>query len=661
MYRQPYRPEIDGLRAIAVVAVVLFHLDVPFVYGGLLGVDIFFVISGYLITKILLDAIDANTFSIAGFYERRARRILPALMVVLLFTSLAAYFILNNYDYKNYNKSLSALSLFGSNFFFWKTTNGYFAANAQQMPLLHTWSLSVEEQFYVLYPAFVFGARKFFGYRYFKIILLFLFAVSLAGFCISGLRDGNEAFYNSFYRCWELLAGGLLSAGILPQAKKRAVSLLVPWVGAILVLCAIYYFGSIPYNFVFSILSVAGTFCILYASQDPGNFITRILSARPVVFIGKCSYSLYLWHWPLIVFAGLVTLNDLSVLQKTMIIAVSFLLSVLSYKYVEQPFRRKNGLLKSRKKILIAAVVLLMVTGLSGFALYKYKDLTHRSAADMLLADADNDRLWIDMVKNQNRFESDTARAPAIALGNEKNNASFIVWGDSHAHVLAYGMDWVNKPAGRSGYLLSFPGTPPLLGVEYEPKRKPSDLSVNSRIFDFISQHPEIKTIVLDARWMAYFLRRNKYARIEDPRATAYDSLDAATTSGLPSKKIFKSAMRFTLNELHKLNRKVIIVTPIPETPYTFNKLIIHARFYNTDLNDLGASTAEFDKHISELNIFFNSLASPDVKILPADRYFRNGNRFLIQRNNHLLYRDRDHLSRYGAVEVARGVEGVFE
>jgi peptidoglycan/LPS O-acetylase OafA/YrhL len=364
MDHQPYRPEIDGLRAIAVVAVILFHLDVPFVYGGLLGVDIFFVISGYLITRILLDAIDSNTFSIAGFYERRARRILPALVVVLLFTSVAAYLILNNYDFKNYNKSLSALSLFGSNFFFWKTTNGYFAANAQQMPLLHTWSLSVEEQFYVLYPAFVFGVKKFFGNRYFKIILVVFFAVSLAGYCISGLRDGNEAFYNSFYRCWELLAGGLLAAGIVPQAKKGFTTRLLPWVGAGLILLAIYYFGSIPYNFMFSILSVAGAFCVLYASQYPGNFITRVLSARPVVYIGKCSYSLYLWHWPVIVFAELVTLNDLSAVQKIVIITVSFFLAVLSYTYVEQPFRRKNSILKSRKKVLAAAVVILVIKGL---------------------------------------------------------------------------------------------------------------------------------------------------------------------------------------------------------------------------------------------------------------------------------------------------------
>lgn len=664
-----YRPEIDGLRAVAVLAVLFYHLDeldsstLPIIRGGLLGVDIFFVISGYLITNILLKSLENKSFSIAAFYERRARRILPALIVMLVFTSIVAYNILNTADYRLFNKGLLSVSTFISNFFFLWDTQGYFAVNAKQMALRHTWSVSVEEQFYVLYPVLLYLINRFFARRFTKAFLLILLVASLAGCCIVGLQDGNKVFFNSLYRFWELLAGGLLAAGILPVVKNRVATNFLSLTGVALIASGFYFFGKIPYNFVFSIVSVAGAFLLLYAMEGSKTFVGSVLSCRPVVFVGKCSYSLYLWHWPVMAFAALFILGGFSFVENSMIVAVSFVLALLSYRFVEQPFRKHNGVIRSRKKLLIASVSVLVLTFASAFALYKHADLSNRSPIDRMLADAANDKFWIEMVQNTNAYEKDSSAHP-VSVGNKNTKVSFILWGDSHTAALMAGVDSLNrKENGKHGEVLYFTGTPPLLGVDYIFHRKLNNEIINHRQFSYIKQQTSVPTVVLDARWMTYFIRQRNMPVIKDSAINAFNGLDPSITPGLPVKQLFCASMRYTINELRKLKKKIIILMPVPETKYAFNQLTTHVRFFGVHINDLGASVADYEKHTRGLRSFFHSLEADDVQVIDTEQFFRNskGDKYLIERNGKLLYRDGNHISRFASVEVAKELQKLIE
>lgn len=651
-----YRPEIDGLRAVAVLAVVLFHFHVPILPGGLLGVDVFFVISGYLITQLLLTAIDNKDFSIAGFYERRARRILPALFVVTVFTSVGAFLIFSSYDFHAYSNSLSSLSIFSSNFFFWKSTRGYFGADAQEMPLLHTWSLSVEEQFYLIYPLIVAGARKFLSPRFFKALLVFLFIVSLGAYSWMVQRDGNEAFYNSLYRFWELLAGGMIAAGVVRLKRTNRLPAVVSAVGIGLILFSFMGWGSGPFNFLFSIMAVAGAACILLVTANHKNPVAFLLGTRPFVFLGKISYSLYLWHWPLIVYAGLLSLRPLTFMGNAIIGVVSLLLAFLSYRYIEQPFRRPHAVLKSRRAVLCAALLVLLVTGVGGLVLSDYKGFEKRSAADRMLAEVLKEKFWLKMLKHNNVVAKDSASSVAVRIGDTSAVPAVAIWGDSHAQVLAAGFDSVNRsPGNNAGYVCCYPSMAPLLGV-----KKNGDSSrfvMNNRVFHFISQHEEIKTVVLNARWLTYFLDRSNQRFNTSREALAYEQADSANSKGLQSKKMFRAALRFTIDELTRLKKKVIIVGPVPEIPMPFNNLMIHARFYKRSLNDFAGDTATFENHSRELATFFRSLASDNVSVFFPAPVFHNGNRFAIEQDGHLLYRDGNHLSQIGAFEVARRLQ----
>lgn len=648
-----YRPEIDGLRAVAVWGVVLFHLGVQWMPGGALGVDVFFVISGYLITGILLKDIHRHEFSLAHFYERRARRILPALVPVLLLCCIAAYRILDKYTFHLFGGSVSYLSIFGSNFYFNHITQGYFAEDAQRLPLLHTWSLSVEEQFYVVYPLLVWYLNKRFAAQL-KWILLILFLASLAAYCFVSQTDFSAAFYNSLFRCWQLLAGGLLAVQVFPPTENKVVSSVVAAMGWLsMAVCFIFFQPGSQHTFLFSILAVAGAMCILFSSEQEHRRLLAPLRSKTAVFFGKISYSLYLWHWPIIVFASIVSLEPLSDRVKWMAAVVAVLLSFLSYKYIEQPFRIKNGIIKKQKTVLISAVMVLLVAGMAGIFMSGCNHLSNRSRADRMQAEAEADITWMKMGEYQQRFENAKDTMPVFSIGDTTKTVGFILWGDSHARALASGIDSLNNVSGsrnRHGYVFAYPGVAPLLGVEV----KKGGPEINQRVFTFIQQHPAITTIILDARWRAYFTRSRDTCKVTDPSLL---SADTNHHDRIPGKEIFKTSLRYTVDQLRKIGKRIIIITSTPEVPHNFISLINHARFYNDNLNAFGGTVQDFEKSNGELNTFINSLASPEIKIVAAHRALLHAGKYMIEQQGHLLYRDYNHLSRFGAFEVAKQLQ----
>ena len=348
-----YRAEIDGLRALAVVPVVLFHAGIAGFGGGFVGVDIFFVISGYLITSIILKEQQKDGFTLVSFYERRARRILPALMFVVLASVIAAWYLLLPTELVDYGKSLISVGVFASNVLFWQESD-YFAATSEFIPLLHTWSLAVEEQFYLIFPLFMMATIAWVK-RHRVLVLAGLAVISLL-YCEWAWRNTPEAnFFLAPSRAWELLAGVfcafyLQNSREISLAVKQGASL----IGLCLTVYAIFFFTkAIPFPSFYALVPVVGTvLIILFAEKE--TWVGRLLSLPALVGIGLVSYSAYLWHQPLFVFSRINSYEELSVTTWLGLSLLSFVLAYISWRWVEKPLRNRHWL--SQKQVLWMAL-----------------------------------------------------------------------------------------------------------------------------------------------------------------------------------------------------------------------------------------------------------------------------------------------------------------
>lgn len=357
-----YYKHIDGLRAIAVISVIFFHLDISWVKSGFLGVDIFFVISGFLITSIIIRDLDKGTFSLKNFYLRRMRRILPALITVLIVSTFLAWLILLPQDLKNYAKSLVAALGSFSNLFFFKTVSfGYFSTDATVIPLLHTWSLGVEEQFYIFWPLFlIFAFNIYIGigwkdkqalnsYDKFIIVSVVLFILSLfcfryfSYFHIYDYFNHQKFYYFPLTRAFELLFGCILAIHL---TKNKPINnrfiLEILSISSIVLMLYPVLFKTIPYPSNWTVIACVGAILYIYAgcNEKHNTLVNRVLSTKPIVFIGLISYSLYLWHWPIIAYLNYLSIEK-TYFVKVIVLFVSIALATLSYSFVEKPFRYK--------------------------------------------------------------------------------------------------------------------------------------------------------------------------------------------------------------------------------------------------------------------------------------------------------------------------------
>ena len=343
-----YRPEIDGLRAVAVIVVVLFHAKIELFGGGYVGVDVFFVISGYLITTIILSDIEAKKFSIVEFYERRARRILPALFFVMICCVPFAVIMMQQSQLVDFFRSTGAVTLFVSNFLFWRESD-YFAPTAEESPLLHTWSLSVEEQFYVLFPIMMIFLVPF-GRRW---VLMVLVCGATASLTLSewlSVHSPVANFYFSFTRAWELAVGALIA--IAPHGRRfsaPSLNQLASFFGLVAIVISVVVFtDATPFPGIATLLPVVGTaLIIIFAHKN--TVVGKLLSNRAMVGIGLVSYSAYLWHWPLFAFARIQSTEEPTETLFVVLGVVSFGLAYMSWRYIEAPFRNKSRF--SRKAI----------------------------------------------------------------------------------------------------------------------------------------------------------------------------------------------------------------------------------------------------------------------------------------------------------------------
>ncbi len=448
-----YRADIDGLRAVAIILVVLFH-GTRYVPGGFVGVDVFFVISGYLITLHIVKEIDAESFSIAKFYEKRVRRIFPALLVMLFFTFLAAWKLLLPDEFIDYSKSLLSAVFSVSNFYFWKHSD-YFAE--AQLPLQHTWSLAIEEQFYLLFPAFLLFLRKYMP-RYFRRAIV---SVAVASFLLSVAsvtRFPEATFYLIPSRAWELLMGSMLAIDIFPRPSRGSLCQLLSAVGLALILAAgLFYSPATPFPGPAALLPCVGSVLIIGASDGKQTLIRRLLSTRPFVGLGLISYSLYLWHWPIIIFkrfdisltfGGVASrlVPSLTPSQAATVDGIAFTLTVsvvaatASWRFVEQPFRFGSMRLRRNRLFLCAtaASALLAAVSVSIMWLHGFPDRFSKRALKVASGfDSHNEYRRGTCFLASNDHAS-TISNTCVQLDPLKQNVLLI--GDSHAAQLYHGL-----------------------------------------------------------------------------------------------------------------------------------------------------------------------------------------------------------------------------
>lgn len=521
----PFRADIEGLRAVAVLSILLHHLGVRGFSGGFVGVDIFFVISGYLITTILLRDIHAERSSIALFYRRRILRLFPALFPMLLVTSLGAWFVLAPGELVTYARSLLGTLFFLSNFAFYADT-GYFSLNAASRPLLHTWSLAIEEQFYIVWPVFIAALmRRPRGGLVAPIMGLTLLSFALSVWMVS--RDMSAAFYLIPFRAWELALGGLLP--LLPALPART-----PWLrqalaalGLAVILACVnrYHELTTPFPGLFALFPCLGAAALILSG--PNSLCGRLLALPPARFFGRISYSLYLWHWPLIVLAHLALLPIHTPWAIAALLTLSVLLATLSHRWCEKGGQRLFGTLSNRALFAAAAGAILLFAAAAGAMLLGHgfpQRYTSEQVRIAAVLNGDEQKSYRSgrcfLVEPGDRFD------PAYCLGRAQANArpTLLLVGDSTA--AHYWPGFARQAASFTVLQATTAGCRPAITPS---PRRPCQSFYNHILRDWLANHhPD--AVLLSGRWQP-----------EDMPA-----LDA------------------TLAELRRRNQRTILIGPVP-------------------------------------------------------------------------------------------------
>jgi peptidoglycan/LPS O-acetylase OafA/YrhL len=626
-----YRRDIDGLRAIAVGAVVLYHagLGLP---GGYAGVDIFFVISGFLITGLLREELAAGRLSLLGFYERRARRILPALFAMLAASVVAAWLWLLPGELREFDFTLRATLLFVSNFALAELT-GYFHTVAQVKPLLHTWSLAVEEQFYLLFPPLLWLLWRWGAARAGAAALGLL---SLGAAVLLAPRDPAHAFFMPHLRAWELMAGALLALGAVPAPRERWHCDAAAAAGLLLVAFAVLRpdARALPFPGAPAIPPVLGTALMIWAGQGGGR-ITRALGATPLVGLGLISYSLYLWHWPVFVFWRIGTEAEPGPVAAAGLVALSVILAALSWRFVERPFRGPASPVPRRRLLQLGGGSLIVLTALTlvgdwtdGLP-FRYGPEVRRVLAEAESWRKSPARRCLRGIRDRLEAGGDpTADPPSACRAGPGGPVRLIVWGDSHAAALQPAIAAWADDAGVPVLVFSHSACPAVIGFDPGPNADDRSCArLNAMVMALIKRARPAEVLIA-SRFQLY-LESDRW-----PRSAAWrDGLEAALAP--------------TVAALRALGVRTAILATVPT--FDFDPPSRIAR-------DLGAGRVPPDggtlaDHLaaSVRSRAAIEAASPDAVILP-ERVLCPEGRCMIARDGLPIYGDNSHMTPRGAM-----------
>ena len=622
-----YRPEIDGLRAIAVGAVILYHAQInilghqPF-KGGFIGVDIFFVISGYLITSIILkELVTTGSFSFKYFYERRLRRILPALLFVMLASLPFAWMYLLPDTLIDFSKSIFYSLGFSSNFYFYYSDQQYGAESSLLKPFLHTWSLSVEEQFYILFPI-VLLITFIYQKKYLVYVLIVIFVVSFGLANWSSINYPFISFYFFHTRIWELLAGSILSYFEIIRGyriKNNSINSIFPKIGLLLIVHSIIFFDNGIYHPSFQTLSpIIGT-CLIIWFSDKNEFITKILSSNLFVGIGLISYSLYLWHYPIFAFARITYFFEDNILREISIGLIILILSILTYYFIEKPFRNKKN---SFKKILIIVLsIILFIIFLISIVL---KENGFKNRIPKIF---------------QAKFKSDD-----IKLYQRENTQKVILIGDSHANALVYNLNEKMKEND-----LSFFRYPTIMYIKHFKhiieRYNDRFIQENKNIDNFLKKNSNL-IVIFHQRW-SWQLDQ-----------LYFDNKEVITEySKLTHEERIRKSLMSQIKSIIDMGHKLILVYPVPRMNFIPDKLLYKKHLFESNFfkNPVPILSSSYETYKNDNKLIFkilDTIQSPNIYRVYPNKLFCDNQikkKCVANDENNIFYYDENHLTIQGS------------
>lgn len=628
-----YRPDIDGLRAVAVLSVVFCHagFHCP---GGFIGVDVFFVISGYLIAGLILKELRLGTFTLTNFWERRIRRIVPALAVVVGATLVGGWFVLMPADFASCGKSIVGLALLASNVQFWKSID-YFDNAAEEKPLLHTWSLSVEEQFYLFVPVFLLLLAK---RSKLNRAFLILAAAAVLSFGLSVYwtqRHPTTNFYLLPTRAWELFAGALLA--FFPKCgieKQKWLLELLALAGLALILVPCFaYDHKTPFPGLAALPPVLGSALLIWLGASKAGFslIGRTLASRPVVFVGLISYSLYLWHWPLFSLTRYASVKAPATSVWWLLIAVSVVLATLSWRFVETPFRHRK-VLAARPKLFgaTAALFALMLGG--GAFLFKANGFEGRvkDQTKNLVETGKFDQSYVRELELQDIPNN------LVQLGATNAQPSVLVWGDSHAMATLPVIDLLGKEFGQAVAAATHAATPPVIGYFSR-----NEWGMNERALPF----------------NAAVLEHIKRSRPRVVILISYWNMHAAVPA-------FQAALLKTVAEIQSVGATVYLMKDVPIYDFNVQKALVRSSYKGANLEQFALARSEYLASDKIPESLMTQLQAAGVGILdpvPLLLARSNSDKFAPFDAGGSFYYDGNHLSTYGSLALKPLFTPIFQ
>ncbi|HKL04774.1 MAG TPA: acyltransferase family protein, partial [Roseovarius sp.] len=648
-----YRREIDGLRAVAVVPVILFHAGLSLFAGGYVGVDVFFVISGYLITTIIIAERDEGRFSILRFYERRARRILPALFLVMALCVPFAWMWMPPDAFNDFLRSTAFAALFISNVHFWENV-GYFAIDAELRPLLHTWSLAVEEQYYVFFPLLMALLGVFRRAKH--IVVIGLLATASLALSEWGWRNyPDQNFFFTFSRMWELFAGSICAFIVFkrPVAPNGPAAAL----GLGMVLYSVFFYdGSVPFPSVYALMPVVGTSLVLLFAQQ-GTLVARVLSMKLPVAIGLVSYSAYLWHQPLFAFARLRSLHEPALWIMLLLAVLSFGLAALSWRYVEQPFRAGPRKLFAGRPALfgasLAGIAVFVAFGLGGMQLGWadarlagrmtpfYQQIMDSTAGSALsgecLSATDGD-------KNAAKF--------CTVFKGQADGETVAVFGDSHAQAILPAFEQYSNDTGVRVVKAISAGCAPLIGTYVLNGNFPLGTchDLGQAQARFVAEN-DVSTVVLVARWSLYTM--GTYG-LEGDGYLLNDQPARQTGGRAAAREVFSKSLRDTAEFYQAQGVRLIILEQVPQMLVKPEDVVHEAmmlgRSPDAALERFEGDGIEVAVHDGLQGFARSEFEKLDgVEVASVAEAFRDGERYRWFINGRSAYTDLDHVSVYGA------------
>ena len=644
-----YRPDIDGLRALSVIAVILYHANFQFndqylFRGGYIGVDIFFVISGYLITSLITKELnDTGSFNFVNFYLRRARRILPVLILIILcFIPFAWFYLLPN-SLTDFSSSIFFSTFFTSNFFFNNIGHDYGDTLSITKPFLHTWSLSVEEQFYILYPLFFFCCFKFIKNKL-LLLLIFISLLSLALAQYGSINFSISNFYLLPTRIWEIFCGAILVVMKSNENNNKFSKDILSYIGLTLVLLSFYFFKDDTLHPSFkTIIPVFGTMLVIRFSNN--NFIFKILSLKLFVYIGLISYSLYLWHYPIFSFSEMLGF-DPSNINKSIFILISFFLSIISYSMIEKKFRNKK-LICNRFFFFYLTISIIFI---SIFTFFVHKEKGYPNRAHLIFKDDFKEKPWESLRVNEEICHLRTKEF--CDMNPEGEKGSIFLVGDSH--LITMGTPLSDSLIKKDYNFISMTNG----GCYFFPNFKYINEITRKTLFGCDEKYQNKRLELI----------KNKNNPIVIIGGNLNRYLSNTDVRGIRSPFIFANNNNISIEEnlinsiydLLNSGIKVILIYPIPEIPWDpLNKIFLSSNSRNLNevkkfISTNDVSTAFHDYKIRSKKSFelLNKINHENVfKVFPHKVFCNknNGKTCLVHNTNNIFYFDSEHLSITGA------------